>query len=147
MIDFKFRTSYIQEKIDNHKNYNIPLNWHVFIDDFGIPISMNFGERTINQARKYFDKLCKFVGNDYKLNYHEIRTDDDLNDISFKSESGLERVIRLICLKHEKFDKDKNLFLGVISLDLSNIKTSKGEQFYKLLLDKIKESENELCNI
>mgnify|MGYP006990229745 CR=1 FL=1 len=49
------------------------------------------------------------------------------------------RLILIITLKIEKFDNG-NLKLGVITVDLSDIKDSKNNQIFKELLGKIKDA-------
>ena len=70
---------------------------------------MNWEAKTKEDARKYFDKLCSTLGSDYKLNYYEVDTDDDLRDITISSTCEIEKIIRLIALDKDKFDKSKNL--------------------------------------
>ena len=51
-------------------------------------------------------------------------------------------------LKDNKKYKDDKLKLGIITIDLSDIKAPNGEQFYKFFFEKFKEmSDNELCDI
>lgn len=71
------------------------------------------------------------------MNYYEIDTDDDLTNLKISSEIEIEKIIRLITLKNEKFDNG-NLKLGVITVDLSNIKDSNNNQIFKELLEKIR---------
>ena len=84
----------------------------------------------------------------YKFNYYEIDTDDNLKNIKFSSEIEIEKIIRLIALKPDKRFKNQNLKLGVITIDLSDIKDKNGNQLYKGFFEKLKEvNKNELCNI
>ena len=88
------------------------------------------------------------MGNNYKLNYYEVDTDDDLKDITFSSDIEAEKIIRLICIKNDKNYKKQNLRLGVITIDLSDIKDENGNSLYKEVLENAKEVyKNELCNI
>ena len=108
---------------------------------------MNHEVRTKDEAKKYFDKLCKIMS-DYKFNYYEIDTDDDLKNIKFSSDVEIEKIIRLIALKPDKKYKNQNLKLGVITIDLTDIKDKNGNQLYKDFFVKLKEvNKNELCNI
>ena len=94
------------------------------------------------------NKLQETMGSDYKLNYYEVDTDDDLKDISFSSDIEAEKIIRLICIKNDKNYKKQNLRLGVITIDLSDIKDKNGNSLYKDVLEKAKEVyKNELCDI
>ena len=86
--------------------------------------------------------------NSGSLNYYEVDTDDDLKDITFSSDIEAEKIIRLICIKNDKNYKKQNLRLGVITIDLSDIKDKNGNSLYKEVLEKAKEVyQNELCNI
>ena len=143
-----FRESFLSDMRNNHINYGIPYNFNFFQDDYGYTLQMNWETKTKENAKKYFDKLCKTLGSDYKLNYYEVDTDDDLKDITFSSTCEIEKIIRLIALdKDDKFDK--NLKLAVITIDLSNVIAPNGEQVYKGYFENVREvlRENELCNI
>ena len=119
-----------------------------FVDDYGCSLNMNKEHKTQKQALKYFNKLQETMGSDYKLNYYEVDTDDDLKDISFSSDIEAEKIIRLICIKNDKNYKKQNFRLGVITIDLSDIKDKNGNSLYKEVLEKVKEVyKNELCNI
>ena len=148
MVDGNFRSDYIMGMIRNHNNYGLPYNLKWFVDDYGCSLNMNKEHKTQKQALKYFNKLQETMGSDYKLNYYEVDTDDDLKDISFSSELEAEKIIRLICIKNDKNYKKQNLRLGVITIDLSDIKYKNGNSLYKEVLEKAKEVyKNELCNI
>ena len=84
-----------------------------------------------------------------KLNYYEVDTDDDLRDITFSSTCEIEKIIRLIALDKDKFDKSKNLKLGIITIDLTNVIAPNGKQVYKGYFEKVRKvlKDNELCNI
>ena len=147
IINGDFRESYLRDRIYNHDTYGTPYNWKIFEDEYGCQLNMNHEAKTKTEAKKYFDKLCKTF-NDYKFNYYEIDTDDDLKDIKFTSEIEVEKIIRLIALKQDTKYKNSNLKLAVITLDLSNIKDINGNILYKDYLKKLKEEFNhELCNI
>ena len=119
-----------------------------FVDDYGCSLNMNKEHKTQKQALKYFNKLQETMGSDYKLNYYEVDTGDDLKDISFSSDIEAEKIIRLICIKNDKNYKKQNFRLGVITIDLSDIKDKNGNSLYKEVLEKVKEVyKNELCNI
>ncbi len=79
------------------------------------------------QAEKYFKKLCKTLGDDYKLNYYIGETDDDLNAILFESTCEIEKVIRVIAIDPKDRYKKGNFRLGVITIDLSNVITPNGK--------------------
>ena len=150
IINGNFRESFLLDMMINHKNYGIPYNFNIFEDDYGFMLPMNWELKTKDEAKNYFNKLCNTLGNEYKLQYYEIDTDDNLKNLSFESDIEIEKIIRLIALENDdKFDKDKNLKLGVITIDLSNIKTPNGKQVYKDFFETVRKvlKENELCNI
>ena len=147
IVNGNFRGSYLKDIRTNHDDYGIPYNFNIFEDDYGYKLNMNHEVRTKEEAKKYFDKLCKIMS-DYKFNYYVIDTDDDLKNIKFSSDVEIEKIVRLIALKPDKRFKNQNLKLGVITIDLTNIKDKNGNQLYKGFFEKLKEvNKNELCNI
>ena len=144
-----FRESFLMDMINNHKEFGTPYNFNLFEDDYGYPLRMNWEAKTNENAKKYFDKLCTTLGSDYKLNYYEVDTDDELRDITFSSTCEIEKIIRLIALERDKFDKSKNLKLGIITIDLTNVIAPNGKQVYKGNFEKVRKvlKDNELCNI
>ena len=147
IVNGNFRESYLKDIRTNHDDYGIPYNFNIFEDDYGYKLNMNHEVRTKEEAKKYFYKLCKIMS-DYKFNYYVIDTDDDLKNIKFSSDVEIEKIVRLIALKPDKRFKNQNLKLGVITIDLTNIKDKNGSQLYKGFFEKLKEvNKNELCNI
>ena len=147
IVNGNFRESYLKDIRTNHDDYGIPYNFNIFEDDYGYKLNMNHEVKTKDEAKKYFDKLCKIMS-DYKFNYYVIDTDDDLKNINFYSEIEIEKIIRLIALKPDKRFKNQNLKLGVITIDLTDIKDKNGNQLYKGFFEKLKDvNKNELCNI
>lgn len=144
-----FRESFLMDMINNHKEFGTPYNFNLFEDDYSYPLRMNWEAKTNENAKKYFDKLCTTLGSDYKLNYYEVDTDDELRDITFSSTCEIEKIIRLIALERDKFDKSKNLKLGIITIDLTNVIAPNGKQVYKGYFEKVRKvlKDNELCNI
>lgn len=144
-----FRESFLMDMINNHAIYGTPYNFNLFEDDYGYPLRMNWEAKTRENAKKYFDKLCATLGSDYKLNYYEVDTNDELKDITFSSTCEIEKIIRLIALERDKFDKSKNLKLGIITIDLTNVIAPNGKQVYKGYFEKVRKvlKDNELCNI
>ena len=148
LVNITFRKSHIKEIYNYHDNYNVPLSWRLFEDDYGFKINMNRERKTRVQAKEYFKKLSKTF-KEYDLNYYETNLPDDLNeDITIHPKSELEKIIRIIMLeKDDKFKKEK-VKVGVITIDLSIFKNPKGEPIYKPMLEDMKkEYQNELCNI
>ncbi len=103
---------------------------------------MNHEVKSKEEVKNYFDKLCNTL-NEYKFNYYEIDTNDNLKDIKYSSNIELEKIIRLISIKPDKRFKNQNLKLGVITLDLRNIPNISNEtysKFFKDLKEKFKNS-------
>ena len=143
-----FRTSFLLDMINYNQDYGLPLNWFLFEDDYGYSLPMNKELKTIEQAQNYFNKLVRTLGSDYKLNYYFVEPDDDLSDISFSSNVDIEKIVRIIAINDKKKYKDNKLKLGIITVDLSDIKNINGEQLYKGFFEKFKEMcDNELCDI
>ena len=143
-----FRTSFLLDLINYNQDYGLPLNWFLFEDDYGYSLPMNKELKTIEQAQNYFNKLVETLGSDYKLNYYFVEPDDDLSDISFSSNADIEKIVRIIAINDKKKYKDNKLKLGIITVDLSDIKNINGEQLYKGFFEKFKEMcDNELCDI
>ena len=60
----------------------------------------------------------------------------------------IEKIVRIIAINDKKKYKDNKLKLGIITVDLSDIKNINGEQLYKGFFEKFKEMcDNELCDI
>lgn len=113
IINGEFRSSYLKDLIDIHNNYSVPFNLRLFKDEYGCYLNMNHEVKSKEEVKNYFDKLCSTL-NEYKFNYYEIDTDDDLKDIKYSSNINLEKIIRLISIKPDKSFKNQNLKLGVI---------------------------------
>ena len=148
IVSGNFRKDYLLNLLNNNAEYGLPYNMAWFIDDYGFRLNMNKELKTKEEALKYFKKLQATMGSDYKLNYYEIDTDDDLKDVGFSSDNEVEKIIRLIAIRNDNRYKKQNLKLGVITIDLSNILDKNGNQVYKSFFEKAKEVfENELCDI
>ena len=137
---YHFRKSFLTDLLTFNKEYKLPLNYSLFEDEYGKPIPQNYEVKTRDESKKYFNKLNSVLGKEYKLNYYEIDTDDNLTNIKISSEIKLEKIIRLITLKDEKFDNG-NLKLGVITVDLDNIKNNKMKELLEKVRDTLKEDE------
>lgn len=77
---------------------------------------------------------------EYKLNYYEIDTDDNLTNLKISSETEVKKIIRLITLKDEKFD-NCNLKLEVITINLDSIKNNKIQELLDKARDTFREDE------
>lgn len=134
----EFRESYLYDMRMNHKEYGTPYNFRLFEDDYGYSISMNAEKKTKKEAKNYFDKLCKVLGSDYKLQYYEVEV-EDVKNITISSEIEIEKIIRIILLENENKYKEDNLELGIITTDLTNVVAPNGKQVYKEYFEKLKE--------
>lgn len=117
-----FRSSFIIDLINYNKEYGLPLNINLFQDEYGLPISTNKEIKTSIDAQKYFNKLVEVLGNDYKLNYYLTEPDQDFRNIVFKSNIDIEKIFRIILINDNKKYKNNKLKIGIITLDLSDIK-------------------------
>lgn len=143
IINGEFRSSYLKDLIDNHNNYNVPFNLRLFKDEYGCYLNMNHEVKSKEEVKNYFDKLCNTLS-EYKFNYYEIDTDNDLKDIKYSSNIKLEKIIRLVSIKPDKRFKNQSLKLGVITLDLSNIPNISNETYSKIFKDLKEKFKNEL---
>ena len=143
-----FRTSFLLDMISYNKDYGLPLNYLIFEDDYGCPLPMNKEIRTSEQAQNYYDKLVKTLGNDYKLNYYLTEINDDSRDMSFTPNNEIEKIVRIIAINDKEKYINNKLKFGVITIDLTDIKSPNGKQLYNGFFEKFKEMcDNELCNI
>lgn len=135
--DFNYRSSYVRDKINNNYNFKVPLNIKIFEDQFGLPINMNYEIKTEYQAKQYFEKLCKYVGDECQLNYYKLKIDNDTFSIDYESNCKLERIIRIIPIKEQKDYHSNDTYIGVIALNLDNIQNKDAEMFYNKVIEKI----------
>ena len=140
ITNINFREDFLCSLVNNHNEYGIPLNYTLFSDEDGNKIPMNHEGKTSKEAQEYFDKLQDTIKNDkLKLNYYEIETDKQLEDVGFIPNGDYEKVLRLIVLSDGKRYNDKTLRLGVITLDLESVLLCR--------VNRTKEASNELCHI
>jgi transcription elongation factor Elf1 len=119
VIKVNFRKEILAELLENHRKYDFPLDITLFEDDDNIPIPMMIkGFKTKVEAEEYVEKLRKF----HKVNYYDnIVIDDDLvGEVQAMGE--YEKIIRLIPLNDKNHYKEDKLILGVITVDVSNVK-------------------------
>ncbi len=137
---YHFRKSFLTDLLTFNEEYKLPLNYSLFEDEYGLSIPQNYEVKTRDESRNYFNKLNSILGKEYKLNYYEIDTNDNLTNLKISSEIKLEKIIRLITLKDEKFDNG-NLKLGVITVNLDNIKNNKIKELLEKVRNTFKEDE------
>ncbi len=138
-IDIKqvnFRESYQRELFDNHNKYGVPYNFELFGDKRGYPINMNKEVKSKKEVLEYFNKLQTVIGETHKLRYYEIEANDNLDDMGFDTKGDIEQVIRIIVLEDEQKYRSPKLKLGVITIELGEIKDKNGNQLYKELFEK-----------
>ena len=133
-----FRSSFIIDLINYNKEYGLPLNINLFQDEYGLPLATNREIKTSIDAQKYFNKLVEVLGNDYKLNYYLTEPDQDFRNIVFKSNIDIEKIIRIILINDNKKYKNNKLKIGIITLDLSDIKQKMENSFLKIFLRNLK---------
>ena len=133
--NINFRKAFVSDLINYNKEYNIPLNLPLFKDDYGLNINMSNKSITTKQALNYFEKLKSILGNNYVLNFYTTTFNNQTQDFTFKTNNELEKAIRTFIIK-DKY-KENDLKVGIITIDLSNIKDKKGNQFYKDFFTKL----------
>ncbi len=96
---------------------------------------MNREERTSDKAKRYFEKLKKYMSDytDCELKYYETYYDGEKNDACFRAEET-EEIIRLILLKDTKTLKENKLKLGVITINLDKVKEYYTEEYAKFIV-------------
>ncbi len=67
----------------------------------------------------------------YDVNYYEIKPNKDFTNLSFTPKNHIEKIIRIIPIKDNDKFKSNKLELGVITINLSNIRSTDGTQLYK----------------
>ena len=122
------RNAFYYDLIDYHNNYDTPLDLFMFMDEnkFPIPVAHN-GFRTRIEIENYVNKLKEM----YDINYYEIKPNKDFTNLSFTPKNDIERIIRIIPIKDNDKFKSNKLELGIITINLSNIRSSDGTQLYK----------------
>ena len=100
----------------------------MFIDEDKLPIPIaHNGFRTRIEIENYVNKLKEI----YDVNYYEIIPNEDFTNLSFKPNNGIEKIIRIIPIKDNDSFKSDQLKLGIITINLSNIKGTEGTLLYK----------------
>ena len=76
---------------------------------------------------KISDKLKEM----YDVNYYEVKPNKDFTNLSFTPKNDIEKIIRIIPIKDNDKFKSNKLELEVITINLSNIRSTDGTQLYK----------------
>ncbi len=85
------------------------------------------GSRTRIEIENYVNKLKEM----YDVNYYEVIPNKDFTNLSFTPKNDIEKIIRIIPIKDNDKFKSNKLELGVITINLSNIRSTDGTQLYK----------------
>ena len=120
------RNAFYYDLIDYHNNYDAPLDLFMFIDEDKLPIAHN-GFRTRIEIEKYVNKLKEM----YDVNYYEVLPNENFTNLSFKLNNDIEKIIRIMPIKNNDRFKSDQLELGIITINLSNIKGINGTPLYK----------------
>ena len=67
----------------------------------------------------------------YDVNYYEVMPNKNFTNLSFMPKNDIEKIIRIIPIKDNDKFKSNKLELGVITINLSNIRSTDGTQLYK----------------
>ena len=67
----------------------------------------------------------------YDVNYYEVIPNDDFTNLSFSPKNEIEKIIRVIPIKDNDKFKNNKVELGIITINLSNIKGINGTPLYK----------------
>ena len=67
----------------------------------------------------------------YDINYYEVIPNKDFTNLSFMPKNDIEKIIRIIIIKDNDKYKSNKLKLRVITINLSNIRSTEGTQLYK----------------
>ena len=100
----------------------------IFVDEDELPIPVTHnGFRTRLEIENYVNKLKEM----YDVNYYEVIPNDEYTNLSFIPNNDIEKIIRVIPIKDDDKFKNNQLQLGVITINLSNIKGIDGTPLYK----------------
>ena len=138
--NISFLSSYISTLSMNHLKYKTPFNLTLFQDGKGNKIPTNCEYRKKEDAKRYFDKLNQFVN--YKincnLNYYETIYDANLKSSEYLSNEN-DITIRIILIDDRKLELDNKIRLGIITMDLTELKKKYTPDILKYIYDMSKE--------
>lgn len=124
----------------NNSKYKTPFNLTLFQDEKGNRIPTNCEYRKKEEAKKYFDKLNQFVN--YKINcnlsYYETIYDADLKNSEYLSNKN-DIPIRIILIDDRKLELDNKIRLGIITMDLTELKKKYTPDILKYIYEMSKE--------
>lgn len=73
----------------------------------------------------------------YDINYYEVIPNKDFTNLSFMPKNNIEKIIRIIPIKDNDKFKSNKLELGVITINLSNIRSQKEHSYIKIFLKQV----------
>ena len=147
IININFLSSFITEQQENHNKYDTSLSLNIFQSSDGYPIRVNPEFRTNEQARKYFDKLDKYMNSkiNCKLNYYDVIFDCNIMDGTYPATDN-ESVIRAILIEDKKLKLDNKLKIGIITLDVSEMKKVCTPKVYGFIMKACEEYKKDFKN-
>ena len=72
----------------------------------------------------------------YDVNYYEVIPNKDFTNLSFTPKNDIEKIIRIIPIKENNKFKSNKLKLGIITINLSNIKGINEDLLYEKIIKK-----------
>ena len=87
-------------------------------DKFPIPVAHN-GFRIRFEIKNCINNLKEM----YDVNYYEVISNKDFTNLSFTPKNDIEKIIRIIPIKDNDKFKSNKLELGIITINLSNIRS------------------------
>ena len=133
IIKLELLSSFLNEQVKNHDDYNTPYRLSLFQDEKGNQIILNQETRSSTQAFNYYEKLKAFMSlyNDCELSYREmIFSPQNGGQLKIKN---TETVIRAILIDDKKLLKEDKLRFGIITLDIEKVKDFYSEEYLKYI--------------
>ena len=94
-------------------------------DKFPIPVAHN-GFRIRFEIKNCINNLKEM----YDVNYYEVISNKDFTNLSFTPKNEIEKIIRIIPIKDNDKFKSNKLELGIITINLSSVRSTTGTQLY-----------------
>lgn len=116
------------------------LKLDLFEEDLGYSLNTNLRIRTKKDAKDYFKKLKDYMSY-CDLNYYETALNNSVNGTNFNPKNELEKVIRVIPFRDNKSLDNKKINLGIITVNLSEIRNINGQQYYKSIFKTLTNNE------
>ena len=137
MKKINIRKSFFNDLVDYHYKYDAPLVLYIFEEENNLPIpTAHNGFRTRLEIENYINKLKE----SYDVNYYEVIPNKELSNINFTQNNDIEKIIRIILIRDNDKFKSNKLELGIITLNLSNVKGKDGTPLYNNIFKTSKEA-------